>query len=849
MLRILQSALDNKTEILTTTDPDTFEILDVRSFTGSPSPDIPPGPSPVDPPVTEQRAKDLFDLMNSGSCDPCNAAAPCITFKYPNDGCYARAHEMCRMMSLQSEAPEKVWIYSSSDNNLRPDTSNDPNCVVGWRYHVAPTLLVSTSGGDKKMVIDPSLAAGPVLVDDWKSTQNDAGASIEYSGASIYYKSMGDPTGSTDNDYSQTNSALSHFRDLLNIRCAQYGPSPFSCPIVKDCFFIVDRSTISKDEVDAMLSKGGPAEIEAAFYFVLDGFAPSEIGITPATLVGVPNVVPIFSFLPPVAEMSMDVMPAIGLEDPVHLIRRQRITWKYKITFTGNSGFVNEVGELTLSASIQGYPAAGRIYLIKQPNPYEVDGAVSWLSTDLRVFQIKAGQARFAKTMVADANDFISGVISNLNNGTSGGETFTDISTDQQTSWLELSETVGGVQVYNFAVARVRYRALSVPAPDVRVFFRLFPALSVSLDYDRSTTYRQASQAGVVKPLLGIIGGETVTIPCFAGARIDSSAGSMIAQLDTANVQVLPPDAGGNEKVRYFGCWLDFNQGQPQFPLNPSPVDGPYPSGTRMSIQDLVRYQHQCLVAEIAFDPAPVSSGANPSTSDKLAQRNLAIVQSANPGITGSRRIPHVFEIRRNRTKPETEGEPDELMIEWGNTPVQSAGRLYIPAADTNEILRLANERYRFHSLVRIDAHTLLFETGGITYIPIPRGDGPNYTAMLTIDLPPTVKKGQVFTIVVHQVTASAGRPGNITHRSASASLPVTERRILGTFQITIPVLMKEEMLEREARLLSNLRWIGQAIPPEEPLVSCFHKVCWPNRRQGRFTWRQIRKGRPFPGR
>lgn len=33
---------------------------------------------------------------------------------------------------------------------------------------------------------------------------------------------------------------------------------------------------------------------------------------------------------------------------------------------------------------------------------------------------------------------------------------------------------------------------------------------------------------------------------------------------------------------------------------------------------------HQCLVAEIAFDPIPIPVGKDPHNWDKLAQRNLA---------------------------------------------------------------------------------------------------------------------------------------------------------------------------------------------------------------------------------
>jgi hypothetical protein len=150
-------------------------------------------------------------------------------------------------------------------------------------------------------------------------------------------------------------------------------------------------------------------------------------------------------------------------------------------------------------------------------------------------------------------------------------------------------------------------------------------------------------------------------------------------------------------------------------------------------------------------------------------------------------------------------------MIDWGNTPVGSLATIYLPAVDTNNILDLATKAYYSQILVRVDTNTLQCETGGITYIPIPEGEGANYAGMISIDLPDTVKKGQVYTIAIHQVTSTA-RGRVLTHDSV-AGIAAGGRRILGSFQITIPVRSKENMLVREERLLSNLRWIHRAIP------------------------------------
>jgi hypothetical protein len=454
------------------------------------------------------------------------------------------------------------------------------------------------------------------------------------------------------------------------------------------------------------------------------------------------------------------------------------------------------------------------------------------LSTDLRVFQIREGDSKFGETMgntPAAASAFIKQVIINLNNDTAGGQTFEDdISTNQQTSRLELSEVVDEVKVFNFAVARVRYRGSTIDAEDVRVFFRLFPVSTTSLNYNQGTTYRRGGLPGVVIPLLGIRGGEVVTIPCFAEPRVNSATTGMNDQPDPANVHDILHDDGGAECHTYFGCWLDINQLQDQFPLEPSPLDGPF-TGDRSTIQELIRGQHMCLVAEIAFDPNPIPDDATPSTSDKLAQRNLAIVESANPGDVASHRIPLTFDIQPTQVTLEADEMADELMIDWGNTPDGSVAKIYMPGISTTDVLNLADDMYNVHRLNRDDEHTLQCRVGGITYIPIPPGVGVSLAGLLTVDLPEKVQKKQVFTIVVRQITnahSPTARPDpdapRLSHTTAVGKH--TWRRILGSFQLTIPVRTKETMLEPERRLLSVLRWIQKAIPDDNRWYPVFRR-------------------------
>jgi len=174
----------------------------------------------------------------------------------------------------------------------------------------------------------------------------------------------------------------------------------------------------------------------------------------------------------------------------------QRFTWRYEIAISDDSDFTAALVNVGLTASIGGATANAILELRQEPNPYEIDGDTFWLSTDLRVFEVKDGGSKFnaslSGTSLGAASTFITQVISNLNDGTAG-EDFDNLPTSTSTDVALYQTDSGGTAVFNFALARVRYRALVDDAHSVRVFFRLFPALTVSLAYDQGTTYRQFS--------------------------------------------------------------------------------------------------------------------------------------------------------------------------------------------------------------------------------------------------------------------------------------------------------------------------------------------------------------------
>jgi len=648
------------------------------------------------------------------------------------------------------------------------------------------------------------------------------------------------PTSGASDDYSYSRHYVDGNKANVTAFTLEWGPSGFFHPdydtVMKDvidditsgliayclwvrksieaCSITLDRSTFGKDEVDAMLHIATPAYVEAAFYVVIDGFRAEELGVSAASLVGTPDVKPGIVFSP----MPMDIhaeATACSTEGNVIVDGPQRFTWTYRMKFDTSNDFTMESQQITITASLPTtlgptMTAQAIMTLTTQPNPYEIDGATSWLSVDLQVFNVlESGflPQTSGVTLNAGPLKFIQDLLAAYNNPMlprAPNHPFdVDLVANEDSSAVEISTNVAGTPVYNFAVARVRYRALSTSATNVRVFFRMFQASTTSTAYDSNTTYKIGGDAGTTIPLLGVVNGEVVTIPFFAQDRVNpNNPKGLNAQTDTKNIGPLggsiPPDGSGNEVQVYFGCWLDMNQDVNTMPGGAATAAGPYvPS---KSIKQLIAGKHQCLVAEINLDPPEpqISNGVSPSASDKLAQRNLNVIGVASPHL-----VPVTFDI-----KPTAAGraKPDELMFDWRSLPKGTTATIFLPATNAEHIVSTANRLYAGHGLSVADANTLTCKAEGVTYIPIPAGVGSNYAGLMTLDVPDTVQRGEKFKAVARQITTAHGR-------TVKENL-IEWRRIIGSFQVTVPVSTKQELLAPEQRLLSVMRWIAQSLSP-----------------------------------
>ncbi len=491
---------------------------------------------------------------------------------------------------------------------------------------------------------------------------------------------------------------------------------------------------------------------------------------------------------------------------------------------------------------------SAQIKLFSDANPYMVDVRDEnphWLSIDTRVFTVRQSETKFGHSPAASGgpSQYITDVISEFNAGT---QNFEGIPADQGQAQLELAPQVGGTNVYNFALARVRVRT-QVVVPDVRVFFRLFTTALSNLSFN-STGYPTSTGATPIA-LLGRTspGAEIVSIPFFAAPRVETRAGqpgavTMEAQTDLPNVQQFDVTPPGAETIRYFGAYLDINSNTQRYPQAPA-GNGPYPSSECVSIRNILRGQHQCMVAEIFYAGDPTDANTNPGTSDNLAQRNLLIVETDNPGDGATHTVQHSFDIvlpnrreqieideqvrlqehadrvlsakaaefrvaptraapvhrgiaeelkRQAVTFAQQQGKPpsrraaghDELLIFWNNLPPESEVEIYLPGLDVDYVTLLRTLRHAPRTVRSVDEHTLRLVPEGVTHLPVPDLGPKRLAGLLTVRLPDAIKTGQVFTVDVLQVRGAAGL-------------------VVGAFQLMIPVSKAAAIWAREARVLA----------------------------------------------
>ena len=175
------------------------------------------------------------------SFKPTSLSSDCIPFVYSDDGCWARAHEMCRLFIAAGFEPQKVWLYG----RLRVNTRNHPKCQVRWRYHVAPTLPVNSGASSGSWVIDPSMFTNAIPQATWVDAQHDPDATAVATDYTAYYR---DPSGSiiTDPNYEETEQDPGNLPQAARPSSCNCRPaSVLELPVNHSCFMQEARAETS----------------------------------------------------------------------------------------------------------------------------------------------------------------------------------------------------------------------------------------------------------------------------------------------------------------------------------------------------------------------------------------------------------------------------------------------------------------------------------------------------------------------------------------------------------------------------------------------------------------------------
>lgn len=596
-----------------------------------------------------------------------------------------------------------------------------------------------------------------------------------------------------------------------------------------------NRSTFSGEEVES-IGGGGPARFDDAVYLQVDGYRDVELTATPSvTLVWDDDGTPV----PQVTLIPNGRLLEVG---PVDHDVTQRVQFPFHVRFLDTSPWTTFLDErkVRMTFTIGPHTAVETIELTKSPNPYmvDIDPALDnpgWLSVDVRVFFTAEGSTKFPglnqQTGPGAGRTFIKAVLDRFNTlPDNASHPFHTLATTQQDSKLILATDIFGLDIFNYAVAKVRYRATTTQAQNVKVFFRMFNTVGTALQYDPDGAYAHTGPGPNTVPLLGRAGDEIMSIPFFVAERVETVAGepgatSMTAQtLDPQHeIRTIAPVAGA-EATMYFGCFLDINQTRKRFPVSPGSSDGPWLLADCRSIQELMRGRHQCLVAEIYFEPDATDPGRTPGTSDNLSQRNVAFLFTDNPGGPDAHSCLHTFEVKPSslpslppgvaveavlpgagELAPAATGfvtaihggkrfRPDELFFRWHNLPDDTEVTLYFSDIETDEVARLAALRLSPPAFTIVDKHTVRFHVGDSATMPLPGGRTLNIPALLHVQMPDTVAYGETYQISVHQIDGHS-------------------QQVIGSFEITIPVSDAPLMLEEERRDLSVLKHIATTIP------------------------------------
>lgn len=174
--------------------------------------------------TSTKKANHIFKLFKRMSTKPNRGPLVGIPFRYIDNGCEHRCHEMCRILLEQDIYPMKAWAFSKNRENLLIFKSKyHPNCEVRWGHHTAPAVL--TDNG--YYVIDPSVASKALPVRKWYRKFSNPYSRLHLTSHHTFKMLDNLCDIQSDPQYLETRHRLRIFRVNLRLLSRRLGPLPF----------------------------------------------------------------------------------------------------------------------------------------------------------------------------------------------------------------------------------------------------------------------------------------------------------------------------------------------------------------------------------------------------------------------------------------------------------------------------------------------------------------------------------------------------------------------------------------------------------------------------------------------
>lgn len=117
-----------------------------------------------------------------------------LAWNFPLAGCEERAHLISQWLQKEGVSSGKAFLVANENTSFRLRTPHPrkPGEEITWKYHVAPLVLIATPEGPRPFILDATLSANPLPLNEWtkKMTSHDSRANTEANETGTYSNSF-----------------------------------------------------------------------------------------------------------------------------------------------------------------------------------------------------------------------------------------------------------------------------------------------------------------------------------------------------------------------------------------------------------------------------------------------------------------------------------------------------------------------------------------------------------------------------------------------------------------------------------------------------------------------------------